>query len=359
MSNPTIFNPKIFDELDMAIDRLLAGDACPDVRTGIAELLEVVPELRYLPRADFKARLKLQLEWQASGRAMSAPPAPAVARVAEPRADRDLVEALSGRVGGLYPVRGSNFAASIVLHAAMLLFAGLGLVMVRSTARMVDPEVASAVRIGPYIPPAGHSPNDGGGGGGSKDKIGASKGQAPRFAPQPLAPPTVLQDHDPKLPVEARLFGPPQLNLPQTQTGDPLSNLLAPSNGVGISGIGSGRGDGVGPGDGPGNGPGSGGGFGGNVYRPGDGVTAPRAIYTPDPEFSDEARRVKFQGVVTLLAVIGPDGRPRRVSVTRALGMGLDEKAIEALRTWRFEPGRKDGRPVAVEIEVEVDFRLY
>jgi TonB family protein len=353
-------SPTIFDELNETIDRLLAGAATDDVTPGVAELLEVVPDLRHLPRADFKARLMVELEWEASGRTISAPSLPAVSDARNPQADLDLVQAMAGGVGGFYPVRGKNIAASVALHAAMLLFVGLGVVMVKTTARVPEPGVAGATMIDPYIPPVGFKPNHGGGGGGAADKLGASKGEAPRFAQQQFTPPAVeIHDPTPKLPVEATLIGPPQLTLPNAQTGDPLSNLVAPSSGAGVSGVGSGRGDGVGPGNGPGRGPGSGGGSGGDFYLPGQGVSAPRAIYSPEPEFSDEARRVKFQGTVTLSAVIGADGRARNIRVARSLGMGLDEKASEAVRTWRFQPGTKDGRPVPVQIEIEVDFHLY
>src|SRR5437870_2623566 len=142
---------------------------------------------------------------------------------------------------------------------------------------------------------------------------------------------------------------------------DPLSHISGPrSNGPGSgSGIGSGNGGGVGPGNGAGVGPGSDANMGGGAYRPGGGVTAPRAIYQPEPEYSDEARKAKFQGSVVLWLVVGPDGHPREVKVVRSLGMGLDEKALETVRTWRFEPGRKDGLPVAVQVHVEVIFHLY
>lgn len=82
-------------------------------------------------------------------------------------------------------------------------------------------------------------------------------------------------------------------------------------------------------------------------------------IYDPDPQYSEEARKAKYQGTVVLWAVIGPDGRPRELRASRSLGMGLDEKAIEAVKLWRFEPAMKDGRPVAVQINIEVNFRLY
>jgi TonB family protein len=88
-------------------------------------------------------------------------------------------------------------------------------------------------------------------------------------------------------------------------------------------------------------------------------VSAPRALYAPDPEYSEEARKAKYQGTVVLWLIVGPDGRPRDIRVSRSVGMGLDEKAIDAVRTWKFEPARKDGQPVAVQINVEVSFRLY
>jgi TonB family protein len=91
----------------------------------------------------------------------------------------------------------------------------------------------------------------------------------------------------------------------------------------------------------------------------GGGVSAPRATYSPDPEYSEEARKAKYQGTVVLFMIVGPDGRPHEVRVMRSVGMGLDEKAIEAVRTWKFEPARKDGQAVAVQISVEVAFRLY
>jgi TonB family protein len=106
-------------------------------------------------------------------------------------------------------------------------------------------------------------------------------------------------------------------------------------------------------------GPGRGGGIGGGVFRVGGGVSAPRAIATPDPEYSEEARKAKYQGTCVLWLIVGPDGRPRDIRVARQLGMGLDQKAIEAVKQWKFEPAMKDGKPVAVQINVEVNFRLY
>jgi TonB family protein len=219
--------------------------------------------------------------------------------------------------------------------------------------------------VSPYILPPSASKAGGGGGGGDRDKLAASKGTLPRFSREQLAPPVVvIRNENPKLPVEATVVVPPEIHLLLPQTGalgDPLSSILRPpSRGIGSGGgIGSGSGGGVGSGRGPGVGPGWGGGIGGGAYTIGGGVTAPRVIYAPDPEFSEEARKTKYQGTAVLWLIVGTDGRPRDISVLQSLGMGLDEKAIEALRHWRFEPGRKDGIPVAVQVNVEVNFHLY
>jgi periplasmic protein TonB len=126
-----------------------------------------------------------------------------------------------------------------------------------------------------------------------------------------------------------------------------------------VGSIGSGSGGGVGVGKGPGVGPGYGGGTGDGVFHRGGGVSAPRPIFSPDPEYSEEARRAKIQGTCVLWMIVGPDGKPREIKVARTLRLGLDEKAIEAVKQWKFQPAMKDGQPVAVQINVEVSFRLY
>ena len=146
-------------------------------------------------------------------------------------------------------------------------------------------------------------------------------------------------------------------NLPNY--GDPTSHLGVPSNGTGLDGgIGSGIGGGVGIGRGPGAGPGSGGGFGGGAYRIGGGVSAPSVISKVEPEYSEEARKAKWQGVVELMIVVDEHGLPQQMKVTHAFGLGLDEKAMQAVAKWRFKPGMKDGKPVPVIATIQVNFRL-
>jgi|HubBroStandDraft_4_1064222.scaffolds.fasta_scaffold17399_2 protein TonB len=216
----------------------------------------------------------------------------------------------------------------------------------------------------PVLPPS-RSQSGGGGGGGDRDKLQASQGRLPKQSMQQITPPmAVVRNLDPKLPVAPTIVVPPDIKLQQPNMpdlGDPMSHLPSvPSNGTGAGGgIGSGSGGGVGSGEGPGFGPGRGGGTGGGVFHVGGGVSAPKAIYAPDPEYSEEARKAKFQGTCVLWLIVGPDGKPHDVKVGRTLGLGLDEKALEAVKNWRFDPAMKDGKPVSVAISVEVTFRLY
>ena len=94
------------------------------------------------------------------------------------------------------------------------------------------------------------------------------------------------------------------------------------------------------------------------VFKVGGGVTAPRPVKTPYPNYPKEARDRRIEGMVGLWVVLGPDGLPRQISLVKSLGYGLDEAAIEAVRKWRFKPSMKDGKPVAVQINMELNFRL-
>ncbi len=291
-------------------------------------------------------------------------PAPEVNELPRPAAPASILPTLLGEGYGTYQVRRETFVVSFLLHilAVALIFASTNFLY--SHRQDIKQQVTGIVTdISPYILPPSSSKAGGGGGGGDRDKLPAPKGALPKLSREQITPPAVVvRNEAPKLAVEPSVVVPPSITLPHVGTlGDPLSSVLGPpSNGPGSGGgIGSGSGGGVGSGRGPGVGPGWGGGIGGGPYRVGGGVSAPKPIFTPDPEYSEEARKAKYQGVVVLWLVIGPDGRPREIKVARPLGMGLDEKAVEAVRTWRFEPARKDGQPVAVVMNVEVSFRLY
>jgi protein TonB len=114
----------------------------------------------------------------------------------------------------------------------------------------------------------------------------------------------------------------------------------------------------VGPGSGGGFGPGSGGGVGGGVFRVGGGVSQPVIVYKVDPEYSEEARKAKYSGTVVLSVIVDTEGKAREIKVIRSLGMGLDDKAVEAVAKWKFRPGMKAGVAVNVRAQIEVNFRL-
>ncbi|HWX53213.1 MAG TPA: energy transducer TonB [Verrucomicrobiae bacterium] len=348
-------NAAVFDVLDQAIGQLIARPgARPAAGADLAELLQIAADLRQLPRTEFKARLGVELEWAAAGRTVSngsRTPAAKEARL-------EFLPGLLGRGFGIYPVRRANFAASLALHAALVACFALGLLTIKNIPRVDQPRLVTAVDS-IVLPPGSLAPR-GGGGGGSNDPKAASQGELPRTAREQLTPPTVIEPRKSRLPEEATIVA-PDLNVPAPkQMGDTLSRLTTLSDGTGsANGVGSGDHGGVGPGHGPGHGPGSDGNWGDGSYRTGNGVIAPRALYSPEPEFSEEARKVKHQGTVVLWAVIGTDGRPHNIRVEQSLGMGLDEKALEAVRTWRFEPGTKDGRPVSVQMNIVVNFHLY
>jgi len=273
-------------------------------------------------------------------------------------------------IWGFYDYKKNGALASTVVHVlAVGAIVGLTLLGRRVVQEIQKPKETVTLLAPDDIPPMAPAKTQagGGGGGGDRDKFQAPKGKLPKFAMEQITPPAVVVRNDhPKLTAEPTVVVPPQVHLAINNNmpnfGDPLSHLPSgpPSNGIGSGGgIGSGSGGGVGVGEGPGVGAGRGGGTGGGVFRVGGGVSAPRPLFTPDPEYSEEARKAKYQGTCVLWLIVGPDGKPRDIKVSRTLGLGLDEKAIEAVRQWKFEPAMKDGKPVAVQINVEVSFRLY
>jgi TonB family protein len=270
-------------------------------------------------------------------------------------------------IWGFYNYKGRGAFGSSVIHVLALALIIAATYLGRKIVDVAKPKetvLLIAPDDLPTLPPS-KTLSGGGGGGGDRDKLQASPGRLPKQSMQQITPPmAVVRNPNPKLAVPPTIVVPPDIHLQQPnmpELGDPLSHLPSvPSNGTGSgSGIGSGNGGGVGSGEGPGYGPGHGGGTGGGAFKVGGGVSAPKAIYSPDPEYSEEARKVKHMGTVVLWLVVGPDGKPRDIRVARTLGLGLDEKAIEAVRSWRFEPARKDGKPVAVQVNIEVNFHLY
>ncbi|HEY1679853.1 MAG TPA: energy transducer TonB [Candidatus Sulfotelmatobacter sp.] len=266
--------------------------------------------------------------------------------------DPDLFSVFSNQKSN--PTRRDTFALSFLGQAAILA------VIVYLTSFVIGNGPAITTQFHPLdrLPLIFSGQN--GGGGGNFDPLPASSGTPPRASlERQIVPPTVIVPKEmPRLPVEETVIVAPEVKFPQaSQIGDaasPFSQWRSDGPG-GPNGIGTGCCNGIGPSTGPGVGPGPSG-----IYPAGKlGVSVPQVIYSPEPSFSDEARKSKTQGVVTLMVVVGKDGRTHDLRVRQSLGMGLDEKAIEAVKNWRFRPAMLNGQPVASQIAVEVDFRLY
>ncbi len=340
------------DELNRRIELLLAGVRV-ERESEWNSLLAIAAEVTTLPNTEFKGRLKADLLeetevaqahyqhahfQQAQGTAVLAALSPT----------------LGGKQSGIFPADHRSFLVSFASHAALVLLIASG-ILVGAGPVLKKPAMTSELMF----------PVDGRGGGGSGDRsiIPATKGTPPKFSDQQVTPPAiVVRNLDPKLPVQPTVVGPPDIKLPQSnQIGDLMSsNTVLPSNGSGTGGAaGNGLGTGLGSETGIGVGPGSDRSSGGSVFSPGRGVIPPRTIYDPEPEYSEEARKLKQQGTVVLSLIVDPQGRARDIHLVRSLGMGLDERAIEAVKKWKFEPGKKDGLPIRVQVNVEVNFRLF
>ncbi len=271
-------------------------------------------------------------------------------------------------IWGAYDYKQQGVGASAVVHVAvvaLIFFTSAAVPVIRHQGSSID--LVMDFDISPFLadllraPPGGKS--GGGGGGGQNTLLPPSKGKLPRFSMTQLAPPTpVIKNLDPKLSVEPTVIVQDYAQAPKINIkmfGDPFGKVGPPSAGPGTGGgIGTGRGTGVGSGRGAGVGPGSGGGIGGGVFRIGGGVSAPRLTFKVEPEYSEQARKAKYQGTVVLAIEVWPDGTAHNIRVIRSLGLGLDEKAIGAVQQWRFVPGKKNKLPVKVRANVEVNFRL-
>ena len=263
---------------------------------------------------------------------------------------------------------GRSQGLSLALHAvlAALMVVPIFHHVVQTTQANNKAEVIT-IDISPYLAqlPAGKDKAGGGGGGGERLPTPPTKGRLPKWQMTQLTPPmATLRNLNPKMPAEPTLLGPPDLKIPSPNLpnyGDPLAKLVTGSGGPGGGGgIGTGEGGGIGSGSGGGLGPGSGGGTGGGAFRPGvGGVGYPECAYCPLPLYSDEARKAKYQGTVVLQVVITPDGRATNIGVVKGPGLGLEDKAVEAVRNWRFKPALgPGGKPVPVAVLIEVTFRL-
>jgi protein TonB len=196
------------------------------------------------------------------------------------------------------------------------------------------------------------------GGGGEDDPRPAKHGDFAPASSIPLAPPRRIVDAEPVLPVAASVFdsNAPQFPAPVTNLGIPRMKNDSDSAGPGKNhSIGSGNNGGMGDDDGPSAGD-------GEAYngRYANVLSRPSCAYCPDPQYTDEAREAKMQGKVTLRVLVGADGRAAQIRIVQGIGMGLDERAVQAIRGWKFVPARDAAyRAVPAWVTVEAVFRLF
>jgi periplasmic protein TonB len=281
---------------------------------------------------------------------------------------------------------GRALAASSALHG--LVFAGILVLTtlgVTTTPRETTP-VGAVTRM-VFLPTPG--PGGGGGGGGMRQpappRRAELKGVSSLRSPVPprravaKRPETKVARTPP--PVRPRPVERPVEPPPVATTPEPLPQVVAPvataaadpkdqpgvlaeapvttSQGSGTGGgAGTGQGPGMGEGDGAGIGPGSGGGTGGGPYRAGSGISAPSIVREVKPDYTEEARRRGVEGDVVLEIVVRRDGSVGAVTLLEGLGSGLDQRAIDAVRQWRFNPAMRRGVAVDVMVEVAVEFKL-
>lgn len=267
------------------------------------------------------------------------------------------------------------FVLSSTLHAGMLAIMAvvttMGLTRTPAHAAVDERKEMRLVFL------ATPGPGGGGGGGGRKEpapppraeRKGVSALRSPlpiRRPPPPVEAPKIVQVRTPPPPVEAEPL-PPIVAPVVAVAADTRDRVGVPaetprqedSHGPGTGGgTGSGHGTGIGEGNGPGLGPGSGGGTGGGPYRPGSGISPPSVIREVKPDYTEEGRRRNLEGDVVMEIVVRRDGSVGDVKLLQGLGAGLDQRAIDAVRQWRFSPAQRQGVPVDVIVEVAVEFKL-
>jgi len=251
---------------------------------------------------------------------------------------------------------GGAFGAGIITHVVVLVLVLIVVALVPERVyEAVIPERLSTEIV--WLPDPGPG---GGGGGGNEMEEPPREAELPGeeaitvpTEPEPVPDPTPQPEPEPE-PVQTLSIA--ALNTASAEI--PVPGGLQSSQVS--SSLGSGTGGGVGPGEGDGLGPGTGGGTGGGPRRPGNGVSEPKLLRQVKPQYTADAMRAKVQGVVWLDCVVLPDGTVGDIDIVRSLDavFGLDQEAVKAARQWRFEPGTRNGEPVAVLVTIELTFTL-
>lgn len=234
----------------------------------------------------------------------------------------------------------------------------LGTATIRKTAIVPMHSITLIDPVLPAPPPPRALPkvNVMSGGGGRAMATPVSRGNPPKLVPKPV----IMAAMDapritPKLAIEPTVNVQPTLKMGKVDA--PNIGMPEAHPAVAVS-MGNGSGAGLGAGFGDGMGSGSGGNYGGGVFKVGGGVAAPVVVSAVEPGFTEEARQAHVSGKVQVYLQVSPEGRPMHVRVVKGLGMGLDQKALEAVRQYRFKPAMKDGHPVTVEMNIDVNFQI-
>jgi len=245
-------------------------------------------------------------------------------------------------------------AASFAFYALLILLIGW---LIHKKVQFSAPvKTATLTELTPPPPQAPPKADVMGGGGGQKGPTPVTKGELPKFADMQITPPKAPPMIEPKIKMpDPTIEVQKDLKMANTQ----MPNLGMPNSPLLGTSMGNGNGTGIGSGSGTGLGPGSGGNYGGGVKHIGGGVSAPVVIYQVEPEFSEEARKAKAAGNVLVNLWVDEQGRPQHVHVLRGVGMGLDEKAVEAVKQYKFRPAMEGGKPVLVELNIEVNFQIF
>ena len=243
--------------------------------------------------------------------------------------------------------------AAVLLHvAAMALFFFWGARAIHNN--MLAKQMELTTLLTP--PPMPVAKDTMGGGGGQRGATPVTQGHLPKFADVQITPPKAPPLEEPKIKMPDATI---EVQKDLKMANNTMPNLGMPNSPLIGTSMGNGSGSGLGSGNGSGMGPGSGGNYGGGLRKIGGGVSSPVVIFQVDPEFSEEARRAKFMGVVLVNLIVDPQGRPVNVHVLRGVGMGLDGKAVDAVKQYKFKPAMENGKPVAVELNVEVNFQIF
>jgi periplasmic protein TonB len=243
-------------------------------------------------------------------------------------------------------------ASAIVIYAALILFFVLW--GARKIHEFQEKKTLQLIAI-TTPPPMAPAKDTMGGGGGQRGPTPVTQGHLPKFADQQITPPKAPPMEQPKIQMPEPTI---EVQKDLKMANNTMANIGLPNSPLVGNSMGNGSGSGLGSGNGSGLGPGSGGNYGGGLRKIGGGVSSPELISKVDPEFSEEARRAKHQGVVYVDIIVDQHGIPQNVHVLRPLGMGLDENAVEAVKQYRFRPAMEAGMPVPVEMVVIVTFDI-